>query len=250
MAEVDAYLRELKARLIQILSDDLVGVYLHGSAAMGAFVPSRSDIDVLAVTKGRLSVPTKAAVADALSEASLPCPGVGLEMSIVTVDSVRTPSDAPAFELHVATLGSRVVDGADHPGDPDLLAHFAMTRARGVCLYGPEPQDAFIPVDRARLLRSLADDLTWALDHRLSGMGPYAVLNACRGLRLARTGEFCSKPEGGTWALETRVGDPALIAAALRRQEGADEEVDGEAAASFVVGVRAELLRHAGSCAS
>jgi hypothetical protein len=194
MAQVDAYLHDLKARLIQILSDDLVGVYLHGSTAMGAFVASRSDIDVLAITKGRLSVPTKAAVADALSEASLPCPGVGLEMSIVTVDSVRTPSETPAFELHVATLERKVVDGADHPGDPDLLAHFAMTRARGVCLCGSEPQDVFIPVDQARLLRSLADDLAWALDDRHFG---YAVLNACRGLRLARTGEFCSKPDGG-----------------------------------------------------
>jgi hypothetical protein len=43
------------------------------------------------------------------------------------------------------------------------------------------------------------------------------------------------------------VGEPALVAAALRRQEGADEEVDFEAATSFVADVRAELLRHAGA---
>lgn len=244
MREVDAYLQELGARLLEILGDDLVGVYLHGSAALGAFVPSRSDIDVLAVTKGPLSPRTKDSVADALSEASLPCPGVGLEMSIETVDSARTPSETPRFELHMDTLENRVVDGADRPGDPDLVAHFAMARARGVRPYGPEPEDVFMPVDRARLLRSLADDLTWALDHGFSG---YAVLNACRGLRLARTGEFCSKPEGGRWALDIGVGEPAQIAAALRRQEGSDEEVDAEAAASFAAAARADLLRDAGS---
>jgi predicted nucleotidyltransferase len=75
---------------------DLVGVYLHGSAAMGAFVPTRSDVDVLVVAQGPLSAPTKAAVADALSESSLPCPDVGLEMSVVTLESARTPSDAPS----------------------------------------------------------------------------------------------------------------------------------------------------------
>jgi hypothetical protein len=77
-AAVQPYLRELKERLVEVLGLDLVGVYLHGSAAMGAFVPTRSDVDVLAVAKGPLAAPTKAAVADALSESSLPCPGVGL----------------------------------------------------------------------------------------------------------------------------------------------------------------------------
>jgi Domain of unknown function (DUF4111) len=127
------------------------------------------------------------------------------------------------------------VDGADHAGDDDLVAHFAMARARGICLYGPDPDVVFAPVDRPRLLRALVHDLTWALDRASEhGLGSYAVLNACRGLRFARTGELGSKQEGARWALEAELGDPDLITEASRRQEGADDQVDPEAAVSFV----------------
>lgn len=44
MEALDPYLNELTERLAELLGDDLVGVYLHGSAAMDAFVASRSDI--------------------------------------------------------------------------------------------------------------------------------------------------------------------------------------------------------------
>ena len=51
VAELDEYVVEVGRRLSTAVGEDLVGVYLHGSAAMGAFVPSRSDVDILAVTE-------------------------------------------------------------------------------------------------------------------------------------------------------------------------------------------------------
>ncbi|MDD6156298.1 MAG: nucleotidyltransferase domain-containing protein [Lachnospiraceae bacterium] len=39
----------------KILGDNLTGVYLHGSAAMGCFNPEESDIDLLVVVKDALS---------------------------------------------------------------------------------------------------------------------------------------------------------------------------------------------------
>jgi hypothetical protein len=185
VSELHEYLDELVSRNLTALGRDLIGVYLHGSAAMDAFVPSRSDVDALAVAASTLSSEAKLALADSLSEATLPCPGVGLEMSVVTAVSAGSPSDAPGFELHIGTQEGQVVDGLDHEGDPDLVAHFAMTRARGLALLGPPPTEVFAAVERSRLLRSFADDLTWAMDRGLAG---YAVLNACRALRSARDG--------------------------------------------------------------
>lgn len=123
----------------------LVGVHLQGSAAMGAFVPTRSDIDVLVVARGPLSAPTKAAVAHALSESSVPCPGVGLEN--VGCDGRLAPGGRRTrrYSSSMNTLGNRVVDGADHAGDEDLVAHFATGRARGICLCGPGTEDVFAP---------------------------------------------------------------------------------------------------------
>src|SRR5262245_8232483 len=88
----------------------------------------------------------------------------GLELSIVTSASVRTPSDTPPFEPHLNTLGDRVVDGEGGPGDADLVAHFAMAREHGVAILGPPPMDLIAPIDRSRLLRTLADDLAWSVE--------------------------------------------------------------------------------------
>jgi len=165
-------------------------------------------------------------------------------MSVVTVVSASTPSDAPAFELHIATQERRLVDGLDQGGDPDLVAHFAVTMARGRALFGPPPADVFVPVKRSRLLRSFAEDLAWAVERGLAG---YAVLNACRALRSALDEGLYSKLEGGSWALDRGIGDRALITAALRRQQGGEGPVDAEAAASFAMSARVRLLAAAAS---
>jgi streptomycin 3"-adenylyltransferase len=240
-------LRELADRTSAVLGESLVAVYLHGSAAMGAFVPSRSDVDVLCITRGSLSPSQKGGLAEALSEASLHCPGVGLEMSVVTVAEARTPSDPPTFELHIATEEGWVVDGAGRVGNPDLVAELAMTRARGVALVGPPPRDVIAPVDRAALLQAMADDLRWAVETERAS---YAVLNACRCLRFAREGTLCSKTEGGAWAIRAGLGDPDLIAAALDRQRGGDRLVDPVSAAAFAEEAHEELLRVAARTAS
>jgi hypothetical protein len=244
LTELSEYLDEVARVTMAVVGDNLIGLYLHRSAAMEAFVPSRSDVDVLGVARTPLSSAAKFVLADSLSESALPCPGVGLEMSVVTAASARTPSDAPAFELHIGTQEGHVVDGLGHAGDPDLMAHFAMARARGIALLGPSPAEVFATVEPSRLLLSLAEDLSWALDHGLAGS---AVLNACRALRYARDGGLYSKLEGGRWALDEGIGDPALIAAALRRQQGDQEVVRAEAAASFALSVREKLLAAAAS---
>jgi streptomycin 3"-adenylyltransferase len=243
VTDLEVYLAAVVDRLSAALQDDLAAVYLHGSAAMDAFVPSRSDVDVLVVTRGPLGANAKSVLAQSLSERSLPCPGVGLELSIVTASAARTPSDRPLFELHVSTAEGKVVDGVGRPGDPDLVAHFAMTRERGDVLFGPPADQVISPIDRSRLLLVMADDLAWALERELGG---YAVLNACRALRFARESTLGSKPEGGAWAVANGVGDRASIDAALRRQAGSDEIVDLGEATSFVELAREELVAEAG----
>jgi streptomycin 3"-adenylyltransferase len=247
VSALDAYLRELADRALAVLGDSLVGTYLHGSAAMGSFVPSRSDVDVLCVTRGSLSPSQKRGLAEALSEASLPCPGVGLEMSVVTGAEARTPSDPPKFELHIATEEGRVVDGAGRPGNQDLVAELAMARARGIALVGPPPRDVIAPVNRAALLHAMADDLRWAVETERAS---YAVLNACRSLRFVREGTLCSKTEGGEWAIQAGLGDPDLIGTALDRQHGGDPLADPASAAAFAQEVHEELIRAAAKSAS
>lgn len=43
----------------EILKDNLIGVYLHGSLAMGCFNPKLSDVDFIVVVERKLSVDEK-----------------------------------------------------------------------------------------------------------------------------------------------------------------------------------------------
>ena len=221
------YLEALAAEVVAVVGERLVGVYAHGSLLLGGYLPSRSDIDVVVVVEDALSAAEQDDLAARLQEESLPCPAVGLELSVVTRSSAAAPSARPAFELHVTTAPEdrKVVDGHGHPGELDLVLHYAVLRR-------VDP-DVFAEVPRPLVLQQLADELTWAAEHNPS---EYAVLNACRAWRYAVDGTLVSKVDGGRWA-EGRLDGPdlALVRAALARQQGdASTDLDPDAVRSFV----------------
>ena len=60
----------------------MVGVYLHGSLAMGCFNPDRSDIDLLVVTHKALSPQQRRAVAELMvARSGAPWP---VELTVLT----------------------------------------------------------------------------------------------------------------------------------------------------------------------
>lgn len=217
----EQYLGSLAGAVGDVVAGNLVGVYVHGSLALGGFDPRRSDVDVLVVVENELPLAQRTALAGALSEAALPCPARGLELSVVTKESALHPCwPAPRFELHVTTApeDSKVVDGHGRPGDPDLVLHYAVCRAAGLLVGdGSPPQEVFSRVPRRIVLERLVDELAWAVAHASS---EYTVLNACRAWRYARKDDLVSKVDGGRWALEQslRPSYTSLVSAALDLQ--------------------------------
>ena len=221
------------------LGPALIGVYLHGSAALGDYDPARSDIDVLAVCAAPLDAGEGDRLGAALGRDSLPCPaGAGLEFSLVTQAAARDPARAPAYELHGWDRHGRVRHGAGR-GDPDLPLHYAVVRQVGLAVCGP-PADAVVrDVPRAELLGLAADELDWTVGNA----GPSTqVLTACRAWALAADGRFRSKRDAMEWALEQ--GAPAPVAEVLADHRAARQShPDTEAVAAFVACVRTRL-RH------
>src|SRR5688572_23755637 len=81
-----------------VLSEDLVGVYLHGSAAMGCFNPARSDVDLLAVIERAMSAVEKQRVAKLLLQQSgKPYP---LEISFLKLSDLTPWKHPTPYELH------------------------------------------------------------------------------------------------------------------------------------------------------
>jgi len=63
-------LEKFSEKIISVLACDLVGIFLHGSLAMGCFNPKSSDIDILVVTEHMMDVDTKTKIAEILLDFS------------------------------------------------------------------------------------------------------------------------------------------------------------------------------------
>ncbi len=205
------YADAVAVRLRETLAADFVGLYLHGSAALGDYDPARSDIDLLAVCAAPLTAPVRDEIAAQLGRAALPCPAqAGLEFSLITRAAALDPSAAPPYELHGWDAQGRLRAGGD-AGDPDLPRHFALVRACGVVVTGPPAADVFRAIGRTELRRLAADELAWAAAHASLST---QVLTACRVWCLAEEGRFRSKRDAAEWAI-AHGGPEQLIAQVL-----------------------------------
>ncbi|AKT52311.1 aminoglycoside adenylyltransferase domain-containing protein [Arsenicicoccus sp. oral taxon 190] len=203
----------------------LVGVYLHGSAALGGWVPGRSDLDLLVVVSDDLQDDLQAdhdwrelartCVTDLGADESR----IPVELSMIRRSLAESPRAPWPFVVHATTRTARQQDPLvvldDGAGDPDLALHLAVTRAAGVALHGPAPAELVGEVDRDDVLAQLSAELSWGVDNADEA---YAVLNACRALRYAETGELVSKVAGGEWALQQRPEHDVVVRRALDAQ--------------------------------
>ena len=57
---------DLVSTLSDRLAERLIGIYLHGSLAMGCFNPSHSDLDLLVITTDRLPLSLKRQIVEYL----------------------------------------------------------------------------------------------------------------------------------------------------------------------------------------
>lgn len=207
---MDEY-KELLGLFIQeskeILEDELVGIYLHGSAVMGCFHSQKSDIDLMVVIKEEISDECKRKFMDMVVKLNAQAPEKGIEISIVR-ESVCRPFVYPTpFELHfsITHLNWYRQDADDYiqkmkGTDKDLAAHFTIIYHRGRTLCGKEIKDVFSEVDRTYYLDSILSDIENAVEE-IAEQPVYMILNLCRVLAYKRNQLILSKKEGGEWGL-------------------------------------------------
>ena len=230
------YVAALAAEFATLFEDELVGVYLHGSAVLGGYNPSKSDIDILVVV-------TNATLVDFTATANRikkiqPCPATGLELSIVTQQAAAHPTAKPKFLLHITTAphDSKAIDGTNHEGDPDLVLHFAVCNTHGRLVGDGRAAREVFGLDNILVKAQLLEELSWGTEN---AEGEYAVLNACRAWRYFEDGSLVSKVEGGRWALEiVSWREREVVKEAMERQVGGKrDQLDHGAVMAFVDGV-------------
>jgi streptomycin 3"-adenylyltransferase len=199
-------LTDLFDRFKAILSDNLVGIYLHGSYVLGGFNPDVSDIDFLIVVEGDFDFVRKKEIISVLLEFDKYSPAKGFEMSVMTVNETLRPLSPTPFLLHYSNFhkdrysneDDYLCSGAD---DPDLLTHLTVIIDQGICAYGRPIDQVFGIVPRENYLEAIMYDLNDAREG-ITGSFEYYVLNLCRSLFYLKENVIASKTDGGKWALK------------------------------------------------
>lgn len=232
-----------------VLGENLAGVYLHGSAAMGCFNPDKSDLDLILVVKNDIPDAQKLGFMEEVVRFQAHAPAKGLELSVVKKEYCKPFVYPTPFELHFSPMHLdwflkkpqeyvEKMKGTDR----DLAAHVTIIRRYGKVLYGAGIEEIFGEVSREDYLDSIKADIENAREDILTEP-VYVILNLCRVLAYLQEDLVLSKKDGGAWAMEwlpQELGE--LVRDALQSYEG-DEAmaVEQEATARLADYVTVQL---------
>jgi Nucleotidyltransferase domain len=201
------YLEEIAYRLTESLGDRLMGVAAIGSYALDAYVPGRSDLDLLVVIDRPLTVADWDAVVDLCSHESLPCPARKLELVAYTRPQVAAPRRNQRWELNLNTG-----PGVSHAGfDPMaeswhwFVLDLAQAREHAVPLYGPHPRELVGEVKEELIVDALSASVAW---YALHEPGAPLLLAAARAWHWHARRKWVSKADAWRWVSE-KMGPPA-----------------------------------------
>jgi Domain of unknown function (DUF4111) len=244
-----ATLDSLTAAISEVLGDELVGLYLYGSAVTGGFDAGVSDLDLAAVTGPEVEALDLAGLErmHRLFEEQRPEWRNRIEVVYIgqpTLASFRT------------STGSLAVV---NPGEPfrvrddrgvDWLQNWYLVRETGRPLIGPPASQVVPAVTWSEFVAATvryADEVGKRSQADASGgTVAYTVLTLCRALRTVRTQTAGSKQEGAAWARERFPEWAWLIDASLAcrmsgGKVGLDDESSRLAAKTFIAHVVGEI---------
>lgn len=190
------YLAELRSRLGNALVTRLVGVYLTGSAAVGAFRPGSSDLDVLVAVDGAEPSQLDAIVATCSHDA-LPCPASKLELVVYEREALAAPGEMPGWSLNFDTGANEHHVGRDPTAEPAhwFVVDLEFARRNAVALHGPPAAELIGAADPDTVAAAMDDIVDW---YRARGEEGPADAAARRAAHWRRTGEFMPKPATGS----------------------------------------------------
>lgn len=221
------------------LGENLLGVYLHGSAVMGCFNPDKSDVDLLLAVEREIPDEVKRAFLEGVLDLNGAAPAKGLELSIVRREFCKPFVHPMPYELHFsnAHLDWLRRDMAGYVRnmkgtDPDLAAHVTILNHRGVTLWGLPIAEVFGEVQREDYVDAIWQDVQNA--RKEVGENPmYITLNLCRVLAYLRDGLILSKREGGVWGNRAFPAYSGLLERALGCYGSGGEMASGTDAVEF-----------------
>jgi len=190
-----------------VLGEDALGAYLHGSTALDQLKP-RSDLDVLVLSRRATTLEEKRALIDRLLRISGRGDPSGearpIELTIVVESAIRPWRYPPRLDfLYGDWMRTEFERGDLTPWDtpnPDLAPVITMVRFANRPLFGPPPSEVFDPVTSEDLNRAIVEGIPGLLDD-LDSDTTNVVLTLARIWTTLATGTIWSKDAAANWAL-------------------------------------------------
>ena len=191
-----------------MLQKNLIGIYIHGSLSFNCFSWEKSDIDFLVIIKENINLKQKEQLITVLLENEKNSPKKGFEMSVILEKYCKNFIYPTPYVLHYSntykdeykknlTLLCEKLQGTD----PDLAAHFTITKNKGFCIYGKDINEIFGNVNEEYYLKSILNDVE-NVEIEIINDPVYFVLNLCRVYAFIQEKLILSKEDGGLWGLK------------------------------------------------
>ncbi|WP_404470573.1 aminoglycoside adenylyltransferase domain-containing protein [Sutcliffiella horikoshii] len=206
---MENYFNKLTDTIRAITEENFLGIYIHGSWAMGGFNPDRSDVDLLVVVGNSLDIATQCRLAKfLLANSNDPYP---IEISFLTQNQLKNWTHPCPYEFHYSegwrqSFERELLTGQygdinnDHKVDPDLAAHLTILNHRGICWEGPPIKDIFPVIPQSHYLSSILADYQDCLKN-VEAEPVYCVLNLIRVYWYVKEEVISSKLEAGEYGL-------------------------------------------------
>ena len=223
------YYEELLTRFTDmskaLFGENLVGIYLHGSLAMGCFNSQKSDLDLILIVEDDITAEQKKAFIRNVVRFSEEAPEKGFELSIVKREFCDPFVYPTPYELHFSNTYLELAKTDPdayieklHGTDKDLAAHFTIINHYGVPLYGASVSEVFGAVPKEDYIDSIWFDVENAPEDILENP-MYMTLNLCRVLAYLKDDLVLSKKAGGEWGVQFLPEYAEFVGEALRCYE-------------------------------
>jgi len=216
----------LVAGVRELLGDDLLGAYLHGSEVLGSGGP-HSDVDVIAVSRRHTTPAEKGRLVQLLLAVSRkPRP---IEFDLVVASEIRPWRHPAPFDFHYSELWRKQFESGtlepwSRATNRDLASAATMVLAGNTTLYGPPPAEVFDPVPRADYRDAILKDVD-TVDDYLTWDTRNVILTLPRIWAGIASEGVHSKESAAAWALERLPAEHRpVLERAVAVYRGAEED--------------------------
>ena len=229
--DVSDLLADIHGRLIRLLTENLVGIYVFGSIAWDDYDPGVSDADLLVVTARQLVAADYARLQQmhAALAAGREQWKDRIEVAYLSRQALRTFKErtseigivSPGESFHVVNAGK------------DWLMNWYDVRERAIVVAGPDPKILIDPITPSELKACVRDYVRLfperIRDNFHRGSDAYAVLTMCRSLHTNVVGGTATKRAAAEWAASKYPEWSNLISQAQEWRLAADNEATNSA---------------------